>query len=102
MYSYRFAAQSTSGNERTQGFELWTGAHFGPDDPQPMAEWLLTDQSMHLWMAPLPEDLGAGVHVAKVTTVDLHGRKHVETITFEVREERPAPFFQKKLFEDKP
>lgn len=102
LYSYRYSARSKSGNDRAQGFELWTGAHFGPGHPQPMDEWLLTDQSMHLWMADLPSDLAPGIHVAKVMTTDLHGRSFEETMTFEVMEQRPPAFFRSELFEVKP
>jgi hypothetical protein len=102
LYSYRFAAQSETGNERTQGFELWTGAHYGPDNPQPLDEWMLTDQSQHLWRAPLPADLAEGVHHAKVTTIDLHGQKFVDNLTFEILEERPPAFFRSELWEVRP
>jgi hypothetical protein len=102
LYSYRWAAKSESGNDRTQGFELFTASHFGPDNPQPLDEWMLTDQSMHLWQAMLPADLENGVHVAKVTTVDLHGQTWVETLTFEVMDERPPAFFKTELWEARP
>jgi hypothetical protein len=102
LYSYRFAAKSESGNERTQGFELWTGAHYGPDNPQPLDEWMLTDQSHHMWQAPLPADLKEGVHHAKVITIDLHGKKYVDSLTFEVVKERPPAFFRSELWEVRP
>jgi hypothetical protein len=102
LYSYRHAARSQSGNPRTQGFELWTGAHFGPDIPQPLDEWMLTDQSQHLWQAPLPSDLKEGVHHARVGTIDLHGNVYTDSLTFEVVKERPPAFFRSALWEVKP
>lgn len=99
LYSYRFAARSESGQERSQGFELWTGAHFGPENPRPLDEWLLTDQSMHLWTAKLPADLQNGVHVAKVKATDRHGESREDTITFEVRNVRPFPYYEREWFE---
>jgi hypothetical protein len=102
LYSYRFAAKSESGNERTQGFELWTSAHYGPDNPQPLDEWMLTDQSQHMWQASLPADLKEGVHHAKVITIDLHGKKYMDSLTFEVVKERPPAFFRRELWEVRP
>lgn len=100
LYSYRFAAKSESGKERNQGFELWTGAHFGPENPRPLDEWLLADQSMHLWAAPIPANLATGVHVAKVTTTDKNGTTWEENITFEIRDERPQPHYNFEWFEN--
>lgn len=99
MYISRFAAESTSGDDRAQGFELWTAAKFGPSSPRPADEWMHTDNSNHLWEADIPHDLAPGVHVAKVTAIDKFGRKSHETVVFEVRDERPERFFRKWLFE---
>jgi hypothetical protein len=99
MYVYRFAAESTSGNPRTQGFELWDGATHGPSSPRPSDEWMHTDNSNHLWEVALPTDLENGVHTAKVTAEDKHGRTYHETVVFEIRDERPEPFARNYLFE---
>jgi hypothetical protein len=98
----RYAFQSESGNERAQGFELYQASQFGPADPQPLSEGLLTRRSMHLWKAKLPEDLEHGVHVAKVVTYDMHGNRYEEVLNFEVMDERPAPYFRTELFEVRP
>lgn len=102
LYSYRYAAVSESGDERTQGFELWNAAHFGPDAPQPLDEWMLTLQSIHLWQAPLPAALSEGTHTVKVKAVEHNGKVWEDTMVFEVRAERPAPFFQTEIWQDKP
>jgi hypothetical protein len=94
----RYAFQSESGNERAQGFELFQASQFGPADPQPLSESFLARQSSHLWKVKLPY-LEEGVHVAKVSTHDIHGNRFEEVVTFEVMEERPPPFFRTELFE---
>jgi hypothetical protein len=99
LYSYRYAARSTSGNDRTQGFELVRGSRFGPADPRPLPELMLARQSNHLWQVALPKDLGVGVHTAKVRTIDMYGQQYEETKIFEVMESRPAPFFRSELFQ---
>jgi hypothetical protein len=99
MYVFRYAAESTSGNQRTQGFELWTGATHGPSSPRPSDEWLHTDNSNHLWEVTLPTDLDNGVHTAKVTAEDKYGRTYHETVVFEIRDERPEAFARNYLFE---
>lgn len=99
MAIYRYASESTSGNPRAQGFELWGGASFGPSSPRPADEWMHADNSNHLWEMPLPTDLEVGIHTAKVIAVDKFGRKSRETIVFEVRDERPEPFFRNWVFE---
>ena len=98
MYVSRYAAESTSGEERAQGFELWTAAKFGPDKPQPLPEWMLTDQSNHLWAAKIPNDLQPGVHVLEVCTIDIYGQIYKENIAFEVRDERPLPYYDTEKF----
>lgn len=99
MYVFRFANKSESGNERAQGFELWTGARFGTADPQPLDGWMLTEASNHIWAVDIPADLEDGVHTAKIITRDAHGNKYKTIKTFEVMEERPAPFFRKEIFQ---
>ncbi len=99
LYSYRYAARSTSGNDRTQGFELFRGLRVGPAAPQPLSELMLARQSNHLWQVALPRDLGVGVHTAKVRTIDMYRQQYEETKIFEVMESRPAPFFRSELFQ---
>lgn len=65
-------------------------------------EWLLADQSMHLWKVKLPADLKKGIHVATVGTTDIHGNRYQETMTFEMMDERPEPFFRSDVFADSP
>ena len=98
MAVFRYAAVSTSGNERSQGFELFTGASFGPSDPRPADEWQHVDNSNHLWLTAVPADLPVGVHTAKIVATDKFGRTSEEVIVFEVREERPAPYFRSEVF----
>ena len=99
MYVFRYAAKSESGNERTQGFELFRGAHFGTADPQPLDSSRWTQSSNHIWAFDMPVDLALGIHVAKIVTVDAYGKRYEITKTFEVAEERPAPFARTELFE---
>lgn len=96
----RNSLESTSGNERAQGWEAFRGDAFGPGPAQPLPAWLWTDQSAHLWRLPLPADLQPGAHTATVTAVDEHGRSFTETMAFEVTEERPQMFFREFLFDD--
>lgn len=97
---YRYAAESLLGSERTQGFELFGGASFGPNSPRPGDEWMHADNSSHLWQINLPQDLSIGIHKAEIIAMDKYGRAYKETIVFEVREERPEPFFRSWRFEE--
>lgn len=96
----RFGLESTSGDDRAQGWEVFRGSKFGPGPAQSLPTWLWTDQSPHLWRLPLPEDLGPGVHTATVAVQDPDGRRSVGTLLFEVAEERPPMFFRKEVFEE--
>jgi calcineurin-like phosphoesterase family protein len=96
LYVLRYAIRSDSGNARAQGFELYRGSHFTAD-PQPTTTGLTT-HSNHTWHIPLP-DLGPGAHTARVKTVDAHGQVFQEVIAFEIRDERPPPFFRSEVFE---
>ena len=93
----RHAFRSTSGDERAQGYERFQGSSFGPADPRPEGEG--TDQSVHLWRAELPADLPDGAHTATVRAVGPHVST-TEVLTFEVRDERPPPFFRTEVFAD--
>lgn len=99
MYVFRYAARSESGNERSQGFELFRGARFGTADPQPLDESRWTQASNHIWAVNLPADLEDGVHTVKVTTEDVYGQAFEMTKTFEVAEERPQPYFRREVFQ---
>jgi hypothetical protein len=99
MYVFRYAAESTSGDPRTQGFELWKRSTQGPSSPRPSDEWMHTDNSNHLWEVALPSDLERGVHTAMITAEDKYGRTYHETIVFEIRDERPEPFARDYLFD---
>ncbi len=99
LYVYRYATKSESGNERTQGFELFKGSKFGTADPQPLDTWMLTQSSTHIWTIDMPEDLEPGIHTLKVSTKDRFGKRYKMTKTFEVMDQRPAPYFRKELFE---
>lgn len=93
MYVFRYASQSESGLERNQGFELFRGdKKFGPGDPQPLPEWMLTTRSNHLWQVAIPQDLGQGVHTAMVHTQDTYGNEYKESFVFEIVDERPEPY----------
>lgn len=94
----RYAWQSGSGDPRTQGFEIWQGASFGPVPPQGMSAGHVADSSPHLWRLRMPESLPVGTHVATVTVTDSHGREFVDRIAFEVREQRPPRFWRKELW----
>lgn len=95
----RFSHTSASGDERAQGWRTWQGAEWGPGVAGPLREWMLTDQSSHLYALALPPELPHGTHVAYVTVTDHHGREFFETITFEVVEEKPNMYWQAELFE---
>ncbi|WP_269164884.1 calcineurin-like phosphoesterase family protein [Modestobacter sp. VKM Ac-2978] len=93
----RYSLASTSGNERAQGWEAYRGEKFGPGPTQPIEQDLWADQSSHLWRLPLPADLPVGAHTATVRAVDPSGREFVETLNFEVVEERPQPFYRSEV-----
>jgi hypothetical protein len=95
----RYAFVSTEGDPRAQGFALWQDSRFGPSAPGPMLPWMIADQSLHLWTLRLPEDLPEGAHVAAVSAVDRHGRRFTDHIAFEVRAERPDPYWRGELWE---
>ena len=95
----RYAFRSTSGDDDAQGYERFRGSKFGPADPRPST---FNTASNHLWTVAMPAKLQVGIHVAKVTTVDVHGRKFSETLVFEVRDKKPAPYFRSELFEITP
>jgi hypothetical protein len=94
----RYSLESTSGNERAQGWEAYRGDKFGPGPTQPLSSGLWADQSSHLWRLPLPASLDVGGHTARVRAVDPSGREFEEVLHFEVVDERPQPFFRTELF----
>lgn len=99
LQTARYAFQSTSGNERNQGYEQFRGSLRGPASPRPST---FSTAAHALWTVDLPTDLSIGVHVAKVTTIDLHGREFSDALVFEVREQRPPARFRSELFEVTP
>lgn len=98
LQSTRFGLESTSGNERAQGWEAFRGDKFGPGPAQPITSFLLAQQSSHLWRLPLPTGLAEGGHTATVRATDPSGRTFTERLNFEVAQERPAHFFRTELF----
>ncbi|MGF1552864.1 MAG: calcineurin-like phosphoesterase C-terminal domain-containing protein, partial [Paracoccaceae bacterium] len=100
MMVARHAYVSASEQERADGFELFRASiQCGTEapsacTPRPLSGFFWADQSSHLWQATLPSDLEIGAHTVEVTTTDRFGRSYSETLTFEVREERPQPFFK--------
>ena len=92
----RIALQSRSGNERAQGVELFQGSRFGPAAPQPQRA--IADRNMHLWRAALPQ-LPDGVHRIEVTSTDRNGVVFTDTLVVEVRDERPARYWRRELWE---
>lgn len=92
MNVFRYAARSQETPDF--GFQLWRGEIFGSADPQPLPEWLLADQSNHVWAYKLPD----GLHTIKVRTEDAYGHKYEEIMTFEIMEERPPKYFDVAKF----
>jgi len=93
----RYALQSRSGDETTQGIHQWQGRRTGPSAPQPQNA--ISDRNMHLWRAMLPSELPAGAHTITVTSTDRNGRSYTDTIIVEVRDERPQPTFRTQLWD---
>ena len=98
----RHAIRSGSGDARAQGFEIWQGTRFGPVPPQAQLPWMVADSSSHLWRMRLPEDLSEGTHVITVTATDRHGRDVTDRIVFEIRGERPFPYWDDTLWQAVP
>ena len=94
----RVAFRSTAGGDNTAGFTTWSGVPWKGTFPGPYQRWMLTDNSSHLWRAPLPETLPVGVHKMTVSTTDRHGRTFTETTMFEVVESLPNPNWQEELW----
>jgi hypothetical protein len=92
----RYSFQSTLGEEKAQGQELFTGSKYGPAAPQPQGS--IADRNMHLWRVKLPE-LPMGVHTIQVTSTDRHGLKFTDIITVEVRAERPPRYWRHEMWE---
>lgn len=93
----RFAYESRSGEERAQGFELFGGRSYGPSAPRPQNH--IATRNMHLFRAQLPE-LPEGVHVLRITSTDRHGRPFTDTLTIEVRPERPPRYWREEPWSD--
>jgi len=90
----RQALVSDSGNPRAQGYEAFKGSTFrGP--PGPMGR-RAPDHNLHLWRWRLPSNLPSGAHRVEVVSLDRHGRETVDHLVFEVRDQRPAPYFNRE------
>lgn len=93
----RTSIKSRSGDKGNQGYQVFKGTQRGPDVPQPQSA--IADRNVHLWKYKLPSNMPVGVHVAKVTITDRHGRKFNDRIVFEVKSERPEMRFRKAQWE---
>jgi hypothetical protein len=89
----RYGFQSTSGNERAQGFETGRGSKAGPGVPQSGSPGYIAEKSSHLWRVRMPTGLELGTHVAQISFKDRYGQKFTDEIVFEVRAERPTQFW---------
>ncbi len=92
----RYAYQSTQGDERAEGHELFQGRRMGPAPPQPQSS--IANRNMHLWRVALPE-LPLGVHTIEVVSTDRNGLQFTDKLTVEVREERPPRYWRHELWE---
>lgn len=92
----RYAFQSSLGEERAQGIELFRGSSMGPAAPQPQSS--IANRNTHLWRVILPE-LPKGVHTIEVISTDRHGLKFTDKITIEVREERPPRYWRHEMWD---
>ena len=92
----RYAYQSSLGEERAQGIELFRGSRFGPAAPQPQSS--IANRNVHLWRVILPV-LPVGVHTVEVVSTDRHGLQFADKITIEVREERPPRYWRDELWD---
>jgi len=101
MMVARHAYQSTSGNPRAQGIEMFRGNVQGnsPSTPRPISSGLWATQSNHIWQMALPTDLALGAHTAEITTIDAFGRSFSESVAFEVVV-RPLDPQNERLFKD--
>jgi len=91
----RYAFQSTLGDDRAQGHELFKGSRFGPAPPQPQRA--IAAHNMHLWRAQLP-DMPLGVHTIQVISTDRNGIEFNDIITVEVRPERPPHYWRHEIW----
>ena len=92
----RHAYQSTLGDQRAQGHQLFRGRRNGPAPPQPQSN--IANRNMHLWRVKLPQ-LPLGVHTIEVTSTDRKGIVFNETITLEVRAERPPRYWRHEIWQ---
>lgn len=92
----RYAYQSSRGDERAQGHELFRGSSLGPAPPQPQRT--ITSANMHLWRVQLPE-LPLGVFTIEVVSTDRNGLKFADKITVEVRREKPPRYWRHEIWD---
>ena len=90
--------RSASGGDDTAGFRTWKGTEW-VGVAGPLASWLMTDNSAHLWRVDLPETLPTGIHVMTVTTTDRYGRTFEKDYTFEIVDELPNPNWETAFWE---
>ncbi len=83
----RYAYQSSEGDARAQGMELFRGNNLGPIPPRP--QFTFADRNMHLWRLQLPQ-LPLGVHVLTVTSTNRFGLHYSDKLVIEVCKERPT------------
>ena len=96
----RWAWESQSGDPRAQGFEVWQGSRFGPAAPHAANTWMIADSSPHLWRLQMAPALPIGAHIVEVTAVMDDGREFSDRILFELRAERPFPYWDNTLWEE--
>lgn len=92
----RYALQSTEGEERAQGTELFRGNSLGVVAPQPQSS--VADRNMHLWRVKLPT-LPLGTHKITVSSTDRNGNIYTDFLIVEVREERPVKYWRNEMWE---
>ena len=99
-------AFATTNEERNNGFELFQASQQcgaeAPCTPRPLSNFFRTDQSSHVWQVKVPADLEVGIHTVKVTTTEWDGSTFEESLTFEVRKERPDANANVDLFAVRP
>ncbi|MEL6294029.1 MAG: calcineurin-like phosphoesterase family protein [Pseudomonadota bacterium] len=95
---HSLASRSIDGGDETAGFTTWQGFEW-KGIANPFQDWMLTDNSHHLWRADLPETLPVGTHVLTVKTTDRHGRTFQRNMAFEVVDALPDPDWQTRFWE---
>ena len=92
------AARSVDGGDDTAGYTTWQGVAW-QGEPGPFQDWMLTNNSHHLWRLDLPSELPVGTHTVEITVTDRHDRVYRDIMAFEVVEELPNPNWQAEFWE---